>query len=61
MTFDQWKARAIQALTTVTGWPEAEAAEYVRQSEGGWKVMFDDGLTPHEAADEEYYAMQVSQ
>jgi len=49
LTFEEWK-KQLQAEFTKNDWPE----DYVEQvDDSSWREMFNDDLTPQEAASEE--------
>lgn len=54
MTFEQWKLELADALGRVF---DMDGSEYIRQTgDDCWREMFDDGLSPTDAAGEELYA-----
>lgn len=54
MSWEQWKAQLAIQLGRVF---DTDGSDYIRQTgEECWREMFEDGLTPAEAASEEAYA-----
>ena len=57
MTFEQWKQELANALEKALGMDAGEGADYIENTgDDCWREMFDDGLSPTDAADEEAYA-----
>lgn len=56
MSFEQWKAELADELGKAF---DMNGSEYIRQTgEECWREMYDDDLTPAEAAREEVWAAQ---
>lgn len=54
MNFEEWKKELAAALGKTFG---MDGEEYIRQTgDDCWREMFDDGLSPTDAASEEAYA-----
>lgn len=60
MTFDEWKAKVAAELARMTfniDGSRIDGEQYIRDTgDDCWREMFDDGLTPTEAANEEILA-----
>lgn len=57
-TYEQWRTDLVECLKELYGATTEEMQRYVEQtdSDNAWREMFDDGLTPDDAADEERHA-----
>ena len=56
-TFEEWKADLIECLMEMYAATKEEMVAYVRDTgDECWREMFDDNLTPDDAADEERHA-----
>lgn len=57
MTFAYWLQRLARELELILGMETGAGAQYVEATgDTCWREMFDDGLTPEEAAQEEAHA-----
>ena len=60
MTFEEWKAKVAAELSRMTFTIEGariDGEQYLKDTgDDCWREMFDDGLTPTEAANEEMIA-----
>jgi len=61
MTFEEWKRDLAGELAAMFGWHGYEGVDYIiKTGDVCWREMFDDGLTPKEAAIEEVQAAAES-
>ncbi len=58
MTFNHWKAEVGEELAAIFGWSLAAGRDYMKVTDDGqnWREMYNDGLSPEEAASEEALA-----
>lgn len=57
MTFEEWKKQLAIELSRVMVVDKVDGADYIRQTgDDCWREMFDDGLSPADAASEELCA-----
>jgi hypothetical protein len=60
--FDVWRIALADELSDVFKMTVSEATTYIRDTgDDCWREMFDDGMTPKEAAGEEAWAAMTSQ
>lgn len=56
--FERWKWKVGDEIARVFGWALIDGRKYVEATDDGenWREMFDDGLSPEDAAGEEALA-----